>query len=248
MFLATHGVLRRESAEVGPYSFSFDGVSEYIQGANIYTELDGQNNYTFSFWFKPTSLNNQMLFSIGNGQSDYRFQQFFSYVDTNGRIVMYHGSVSYLLRSQTSSVTANVWQHVLICRDHSEAIGQKGRIFINGVDKTGVENTRYFVNTTNATTGLCIGEHTGGYLSPFLGNIDEFAVWDTDLRSDATTIYNNGLPSDLNTLTTTPNTWFKMGDNATWNGSKWTLTDVNSSYQVESYSMTLGSRSTDVPT
>ena len=229
-------------------SFSFDGVDEYFLGTNTYTELDGQNNYTFSFWIKPTKNNNRMIFSIGNGQKDQRFQQFFAYVDTSDRIVMYHTSVSFLLRSQTSSVTQNVWQHILICRDHNEAIGQKGKIFTNGVDRTGVDNTRYWVNTTNATTGLCIGEHTNGYLSPFLGNIDEFAIWKIDLRNDAATIYNNGVPNDLNELATVPTTWHRMGEDAVWNGSIWAMTDVNGGYISDSVNMVEANRTTDVPT
>ena len=77
-------------------SFSFDGIDENFLGSSTYTELDGQNNYTFSFWIKQTSFNDMMIFSIGNGQKDKRFQQFFAYVDTSGRIVMHHSSVSFL--------------------------------------------------------------------------------------------------------------------------------------------------------
>ena len=76
-------------------SFSFDGVDEYFDGVGTYSELDGQNNFTFSFWIKPTNLNNStVVFSIGNNSSDYRAQQFYCYIKSNGQMFFHLKNMS----------------------------------------------------------------------------------------------------------------------------------------------------------
>jgi hypothetical protein len=232
-------------------SFSFDGVDEYFLGTSTYSELDSQNNFTFSFWIKPTNLNNtKVVFSIGNGNADTRAQQFFLQISATGQMLFYLGTMSYYCRSNNSAISSNQWQHVLICRDHNEAIGSKAKIFVNSVDVTNNDSTRYWSNTANATTSLYIGEHTNGYANPFLGNIDEFAIWSgTDLRNDVATIYNNGVPNNLNDNgLTARTTWQRMGEDATWNGATWTMTDVNGGYTNRSIFMVEANRTTDVPT
>ena len=197
-------------------SLSFDGIDDYVSTQEVYSELDGQNNFTFSFWIKPTNLNNsKVVFSIGNGDADYRAQQFFVNISSTGQIFFYLNIMGYYCISNNSVISSNQWQHVLICRDENEAINNKVRIFVNSVDVTQSENTRYWTNTTPSTTSLYIGEHTNGYNNPFLGNIDEFAIWSgTDLRNDVATIYNNGKPADLTSLN--PTSWYRAGENSTF--------------------------------
>ena len=166
-------------------------------------------------------------------------------------MLFYLKNMSFYCRSNSSAISANVWQHVLICRKSSAAVGSKAKIFVNSVDVTNTETTRYYTNTTPATTGLMIGEHTNSYLAPFLGKIDEFAIWSgTDQRANVSEIYNGGVPNDLNTLPTAPQptTWHRMGENATWNGSIWAMTDVNGGYISDSVNMVEANRTTDVPT
>ena len=49
-------------------------------------------------------------------------------------------------------------------------------------------------------------------MTPFLGNIDEVAIWSgTDLRDDVATIYNSGVPNNLNDNgLTAPTTWYRF--------------------------------------
>ena len=234
-------------------SFSFDGVDEYFLGTSTYSELDGQNNFTFSFWIKPTNLNNtKVVFSIGNGNADTRAQQFFLQISATGQMVFYLTTMGYYCTSINSAISSNQWQHVLISRDDNGAIGSKAKIFVNSVDVTNSENTRFWTNTANATTSLYIGEHTNGYANPFLGNIDEFAIWSgTDQRANVSEIYGGGQAVDLNNLATAPQptTWQRFGDNgAVWNGATWTMTDVNGGYTNRSINMVEANRTTDVPT
>lgn len=234
------------------YSFEFDGSTDFIETTSTYSELNGQNNFTFSFWIKPTNLNSsKVVFSIGNSASDYRAQQFYCYIATNGQIFFYLNSMSYYGRSNAGAISINNWNHVLICRDANAAINSKVKIFVNAIDVSNAESTRFWTNTTNATTPLYIGEHTNGYLNPFLGKIDELAIWSgTDLRNDVATIYNGGVPNDLNSNgLTAPTTWYRMGDGATWTGREWNpIPDVQGSNDAISDTLPEAARTTDVPT
>ena len=50
------------------------------------------------------------------------------------------------------------------------------------------------------------------------GNIDEVAVWDSELSAgEVTAIYNGGKPKDLSGLS--PVSWWRMGEEATYDGS-----------------------------
>lgn len=87
-------------------------------------------------------------------------------------------------------------------------------------------------------------------LSNFInGNVDECALWYSVLTtSDVTTIYNSGVPNNLDDLSTPPTAWYRMGEAASWDGSKWTLVDQGSgSNNAESVNMVEADRKTDVP-
>lgn len=99
---------------------------------------------------------------------------------------------------------------------------------------------------------LYIGEHSQGFWSPFSGKIDEVAIWSgTDFRtqSDVDTIYNLGIPNNLNDNgLTAPTTWFRMGEEANYAGGEWTLTDQGSgSNNGSSTTLPPEALSTDVP-
>jgi len=232
-------------------SFTFDGNSDFIQSSTSpYSELDGQSKATFSFWIKPTNLTPRYSFVLHiprdttgtNGQITI-------FLDNNNRIRWSMDTASYYIFSNNNSIILGQWNHVLICVDLS--ITDEGRIFIDGVDQTAVDNlnTRNIFSTSSG--GLMIGENTFGYLNPFLGNIDEVAIWSgEDLRNDVATIYNGGLPNDLNNNgLTAPTTWYRMGEDATYTGREWVLTDQGSA-GINALSNTLPPEalSTDVPT
>ena len=140
---------------------------------------------------------------------------------------------------------AGVWNHVLICFDLSQGnVANKIRPFVNGVD---VYNGSNGLGTSFVTsTGpIHLGEEANGYTNPFLGKMDEVALWNSDQRANVSDIYNGGLPFDLSTLGTPPDHWYRMGDNDVFN-TNWTLSDNVGSYDLTSVSMPVGARVTDV--
>jgi len=231
-------------------SFSFDGVDDYFLGTSTYSELDGQSKATFSFWIKPTNLTPRYSFVLHIPRNTTGTNgQITIFLDNNNRIRWSMDTSSYYIFSNSNAITLGQWNHVLICVDLS--ITDEGRIFVDGVDQTALDNlnTRNFFSTSSG--GLMIGENTYGYLNPFLGNIDEVAIWSgTDQRANVSEIYGGGEAVDLNNLATAPppTTWSRIGDNATWNGATWTMTDVNGGYTNRSINMVEANRTTDVPT
>lgn len=242
------------SANTPPFtnlnSFSFDGIDEYFTGVTNYSDLDGQTKATFSLWVKPQLNQYGILFHIPRNTTSAQ-GQVLCFLDNSYRLRWSMDTTSYYGNSKINVITLNAWNHILICIDLTQGASQnRSRVFINGVNQTAVSNLSTRNQFSTSTGSLLIGEETLGYLTPFLGNMDEFAIWaGQDLRNDVATIYNNGEPTDLNNNgLTAPTTWSRMGDNATWNGFAWTMTDVNGGYTNRSINMVEANRTTDVPT
>ena len=232
-------------------SFSFDGVDDYFLGTSTYSELDGQSKMTLSMWVKPSASGiSQILTSTIRNATSNNFQHLMR-TDTNERIRFFKSTTSDYTYSNANVLNIGQWNHVVVCVDLSQSTTSlRCRIFVNNVDETSG-----FVNLSTTAfdasiDSLYIGENQNGDFTPFLGKIDELAIWSgTDLRNDVATIYNNGEPTDLNNNgLTAPTTWQRMGENATWNGATWTMTDVNGGYTNRSINMVEANRTTDVPT
>ena len=193
------------------YSLDFDGIDDYVSTSGVYSELDGLTNTAFSFWMKTSNTAGvRIVLSIGTPSGDFRACQFQIW-SQNGAIRIYYNGLGYTAGSN-SVISNNVWEHVLVTRDSSRAIGDKVRIYINGVDETSSENTRYLGGAAAADTGLFIGKHPNNYASPFLGNIDELAIYNQDMAAYISEIYSADGAVDLNNLATAPqpNTWFRF--------------------------------------
>ena len=57
-----------------------------------------------------------------------------------------------------------------------------------------------------------VGKYNNGQSLRNNCRVDELAVFDSDVSSTASAIYNNGQPLDLMSLTTKPKHWWRMGD------------------------------------
>ena len=246
MFLATHGIIKRSTpAFTNTYSMLFDGVDEYAKGGSTFSTLNGGNKLTISMWVKVTSLaSSRILFHIPRNTTAGN-SQVLVWLRTTGQLDVSVSALTGFMRSNTGVITAGSWYHILLCFDLSLTTAQKIRPFVNGVDVFNVANA---LGTTfpTSTGAIWLGEEANGYLAPFLGNMDEVAIWTSDQRANAATIYNSGVPSDLSQLATPPQHWWRMGDGDTFS-TDWTFTDNAGSYNLTSVNMEVGDRSTDVP-
>jgi hypothetical protein len=198
------------------YSAEFDGVDDYIATNAIYTSLNGLAKASFSIWVKPTSVGSLKLkqtFHIGRGSTGNDSQCNLWIFESNRIEFTVNTSGSYF-RGNIASITYGSWNHILCTVDMSLSSNQ-GTIYVNGVDVTTSQSMGGVTAFPNATDELYVGESKTGQYNPFLGNIDEFAIFPNTVlsASDATALYNGGTPTDLSTFSTPPSNWWRMGDN-----------------------------------
>ena len=230
-------------------SFTFDGNDDYIDTNSTYSELDGQNKATFSFWIKPSSSHFGQIFEIARNSTSTN-TQIRVFIDTSQKLRLQMNNTTLYLRSNNGGITLNAWNNVIFCIDKSLGGGARGQVFVNGVDDTFVQNIDT-IGFDTSSSGLYIGESVNNYMPNFNGLIDEFAIWSgTDLRNDVATIYNGGIPTNLNDNgLTAPTTWYRMGEEANYAGGEWTLVDQGSgSNNGSSTTLPPEALSTDVPT
>ena len=227
-------------------SFNFDGVDDYFIGTSTYSELDGQTKATISFWIKPNSGAPLYEFIASNGN------QFNIIIYENNSLQLsLNYSVGQQITTNISNITYGKWNHVCFCVDLDLPIGQEGKVFIDGVDRTTTSATGTIPQFQNANGSLRLGESENFSFNPYNGLLDEFAIWrGTDQRANVSEIYGGGQAVDLNNLATVPppTTWQRMGKEAIWNGQTWIMVDVNGGYTNRSINMVEANRTTDVPT
>ena len=227
-------------------SFEFDGVDDRLFSTSNYTEINGTQNFSISFWIKPTDTTNAVIWKIGKQSGNERLACIWR---TTGNVDISFNTSSYYYRTLSNSVPLNQWSHIVYTFDGTQSRYQRPRVYINGVIVNGT-STGIIVTSSDFNGVLELGGVPSGFGASF---IDEFSVWNntTLTESQANELYNGGAPSDLNNIASgliAPTTWFRMGDVASWNGTIWTMTDVNGGTVVESVFMLESSRTTDVPT
>ncbi|BAQ92786.1 hypothetical protein [uncultured Mediterranean phage uvMED] len=247
MFLATHGILRRSSVETTPYanqySFEFDGSLDYLtfQDFSNVSGLAFTDDFTLSAWIKADNVNtNQYIIDsssdsgAGNG---YSFR-----VRTDGKIRFWSYNASSTGLNSSTVLSANTWYHIACV--HTSGMN---RIYINGsLDATKTFSSGHS-QTTTSTFRIGNSQLIASGSNYFNGHIDEVALYDVDMSSSISTIYNLGVPFDLNTLSDKPVSYYRMGELATYSNN-WIIPDNGQQNNtLESVSMGTGSRTTDTP-
>ena len=237
-------------------SFIFDGNDDYIDCNSASSSISADNEGTISVWAKADTLAN-IIACISVSSSQKQFISFGISGTTGGLQVQMKndgGSTTGWILRQDTSLTLNTWHHLALVQDGVEPI-----LYVDGVvvSQTFVisTNKQKWVNDFTGTANLInIGRlKTALYNQGFFdGLIDEFSYFNSALSStDIETIYNNGVPNNLNDLSTPPLSWWRMGEAANYAGGQWTLTDQGSGGN-DGTSSTLpappAQPSTDVPT
>ena len=239
-----------QGAKIGSSSFSntksielVAGIDDYADGSTTYSELNGTTKATFSMWVKPTLGSTVVLSRVSDSTSSTAFV-YQLVVIASGEVLMQIGDTTRRARTGSTVLTDSVWNHILVCYDGTLSNGSKTKIFINGVDATDSDGTTA-TSLVNANYPLSIGRRDQTPTYYYDGFMDEIAIWSaTDLRNDAATIWNLGVPNNINDNgLIAPTTWFRCGDGDTAP----TITDNGTS----SYDLTMqnfSAFSTDVPT
>jgi len=227
---------------VNEYSMSFDGVDEYFSAGNP-SSLQITGALTISAWVKTTNTTTIGIIVGKDGVSPHATRSYQIQLQSSGeaRFVIFKSGSIVELVTGTTLVNDGNWHHVMGVNDGADL-----KIYVDGT----LEATNLGGGGTiqNGTANFNIGRREGNGTNEleFLGNIDEVAIWNSDQSSNASSIYNGGVPTDLSSLS--PLSWWRMGDGDTWNGSTWTLTDNGSGgNDATSVFMEEGDRVTDVP-
>lgn len=190
-------------------SFSFDGVDEYFTLGNP-INLRLTADLSISCWMKFTDSGaTRYALSMGDQYGIY----------TSSGTIRGFARIGGAFISLTSVGTFNdgAWHHVLYVKNSTNML-----LYIDG--SLNASNTSGGINTASALDQRIGARYTSANV--YSGNLDELAIWDSDQSANISTIYGNGVPTDISSLN--PLGHWRMGENATWNGSIWTLTDQGS--------------------
>lgn len=217
------------------YVFDFDSANnEYIDLGT--TPFSFTQNLTVSFWVKTsqTSLNS----FIGKDSN----------VVTNGRnwmIYQNNDKVNFWTTStgntsnpplsitiSNTSINDNQWHHIVCVNDYVNSTRQ---IYIDGIlDIT--DNNGTAISTSSTPVRIGSRDISTGF--PYDGEMSNVALWSTALTaSQVETIYNNGTPNDISSLS--PLSWYKLNQDDSFNSatSTWTFNDYAGNNDGTSVSM-----------
>jgi hypothetical protein len=232
-------------------SFSFDGVDDYFLVPNTSGLSFGNGTtdspFSISAWVKIGQTTAQGIVTKYGSSSSTREYLFYT---TGGKLRLLfidasNGANNFA--TGTTTLSTNTWYHVACTYDgRGGSTAYNGMtLYINGVAESVTTSGGSYTAMSNTSQSVEIGKYSTNEL---LGNVDETAIFTTELsQSDITAIYNNGEPQSLDAYS--PFVWFRLGDNATWNGATWTMTSVGTDTRIaRSINMIEANRTTDVPT
>ena len=129
------------------------------------------------------------------------------------------------LRTQPGSLPVSAWTHIAVCYDGGATGSSSGnlndyystiKIYINNVLQTTINSHSNFgYSGSIQTQNFRIGRYSSGnYLRA--SQLDEMCIFDSDQSANVGALYNNGVPFDLSTLSTSPLHWWRCGDGDTY--------------------------------
>jgi hypothetical protein len=172
---------------------STSGTGYGIEFGNIHN-FERTDSFSFSFWIKSTSnLTLQHILYKQVCASPYKGWTI--QLDANNKIVFQlqnAASTNSLTVTTQSTVTYNIWTHVVVTYNGSSAPSGV-KIYLNGVSDTLDTNVNNLSSSAKSTIGTSFtigGRCYNNYA--FIGYIDEVGVWNRELNSaEAVALYSN---------------------------------------------------------
>ena len=197
-------------------SFNFNFNSYF----NLATKTQNFTDFSLSFWILSRGGSNKTIFAndsltVANGGGILANIQ-----DSAYRVRYFDDSTGYTNLSDT--LIGSVWNHIVITYQSStnELKGYTNNVLFTTLNPT----ITTFTNNSHSfdKIGYSVGSNYTG------ANLDEISVFDSVLNpTQISQIFGIGTPNDISSLS--PVHHWRMGENATWNGSVWTITDIGSS-------------------
>ena len=217
-------------------SIELDGIDDYVDCGSFSAYDNG--DLSASIWIKKSTMGTYEYALSNSGSSAVAgFSIIFENAFRRVRVVRNTRTSDTISAYADIGFTLNTWHNIAFTyQDSTRTL----KVYNDGV----LQNTTIGSASTNsASLNLTIGSYQG--TSNFTsGIIDEVSVFNTELSStDITSIYNSGVPNNLNDLSTPPLSWWRCGDGDT----SPTLTD-NGSGGNNGTMTNFTTFSTDVPT
>ncbi len=218
-------------------SMAFDGVDDYVKDGSSIPNLQ-TGDISFSAWIYPTSFSSYNYF-LDSGAITTKKGIFAGLEITTGFVAVIRKTGVTNTRCTTGFVdcglTINNWYNIVGVFDEdggTAGVGQL-KLYVNGVLKATVDGSG---QDTGTGYDLHIGKSENDF-SHFVGNIDEVSLYDYPLTSgNVTTIYNSGVPNNLDDLTTPPTSWYRMGENGVYKSPQWLLPENSNKDKASNYS------------
>jgi hypothetical protein len=228
------------SSFANQYSMDFDGVNDRMTVLNSQT-IGRTQNISISVWMKLDASGRQLI--VGNyTSSNYGV----GFHEIAGDIMIFQlGDVtndSYFnsrVASFSTYAPTGTWNHWLGTWD-----GTDSKIYINGVLRnTWTPPSPLTIQWYGPSGNFLIGTFSTSY-NPN-GRIDELGLFDTAVPI-GDVWDGSGKPIDITGVTGLTNNW-RMGDDATFDGTNWTVPDVVGSSIGTTKNMDISDRVEDVP-
>ena len=184
--------------------------------------------WSISLWYKgSTSTQGQTIFYFGDSTTTNQGHIVLHQININGSkgLRLRYGHQYNKIQLQTTGITPNTWQHILISYDggttgsQSTQINQyygRFNIIIDGVVKNTTNSHAAFGYSQGIPAeNFRVGRYSSGnYMRDC--RVDDMAIWNSDQSANVSSIYNSGTPLDLSTLSAPPLHWWRMGDGDTY--------------------------------
>ena len=236
------------------YHVVFGGSNEYVTMGNV-PELDFASvaQFSVSFWANFSSTAGNVFAGKMAGTTAYT-----GYLIYEGSGQLYfllasnYGASDYVQISTTSTYNGG-WRHIVLTWNGTVTLdASNAKFYVNGslVSDSDLQDT--LVGSASNAASFALGIRQVDSWGPFVGGMDEVAVYDKELSGgEITTIYNSGVPPDLTSVGPTANLvgFWRMGDGDTFP----TLTDNSPSgndgamTNMESSDITFGAPGYQVP-
>ena len=212
-------------------SFSFDGVDDWINCGEIsplfkYFPIGtaSSNPWSASMWVKGSG-SSKGFFEIPYTQVNSLYARSFAFV--KGASYLYFGGKYVGIKIKESGTTAyssTEWNHIVMTFDGVDHTALSSYTLYVGGASVGIAlitpNIGDFF-TENISIGVAGSD--GGNTYYWDGQIDEVSLFDVELSSEnVSAIYNSGTPT---TLPVTALAHWRMGEDASFNGTNWTVPD-----------------------
>ena len=172
--------------------------------------FNGLTAFSVSLWLNPSATQAAYTspFSFRSASTQYLKLNFGATPSNNQLEINFRNTDTAIATSSINSIPLNTWTNVIVVFDASSSLSLYVNGSLDGQDTTSLPTSA--VQSTNIYIGTDAGSTTG---RDFNGKIDEVAIWNTALtEAQVNQVYNNGLASDLTSLS--PTNWWRLGEDA----------------------------------